>query len=120
MSIIGAGQGGPVMPLPWEHLPVPGNRVGPDGSGVHELFVLRSTIQSLEENGPEWKYQAGLFIPQAAQHPTVIFEGLKRPDMLDGHCYVTKPTPVTVEGGCTISPPSGMVFLVYVQGSIAF
>jgi hypothetical protein len=99
-----------------EYLTVPG--LDPYSSDEATFLVNAALLKHLEANGPVQKfYDAGL-IPDAVGHPTVVLEGLKRPNYENGLCFCTVPKTRWVAGPhdvIAMPPPPGQVFVVYAQ-----
>jgi hypothetical protein len=104
------------MPIPRDHLPLCEGR-GPDGNTV-EFFVNLDELNSIRDNGPEWKFDDARFLYEAVQKPDAIFLGLQRTNQADSLCYSVQLTHDPDDEGKSwaggIPPKVGFVFLAFV------
>jgi hypothetical protein len=102
------------MLLPYGQRPI-GGGLNPDGSPDALFFVESQTLDLIERDGPEWKYEDARFILEAVSEPDAIFEGLKRAGHADCFCYSVQLTRDPDEPDSTVPPAFGKVFLAFVR-----
>jgi hypothetical protein len=87
----------------------------PSGSGTVLFRMPTKIILHLRTHGHFNKFLEIFSIEGVLQNPTIIFEGLNRPDLNDGFCYCATPKVRHISdiGGTAPAHP-GFVFAVFV------
>lgn len=105
------------MAIPFDQLPIGEGRL-PDGTTA-PFFISRRELDTVRNDGPDWKYHDARFIEEAVAEPDAIFEGLRRPNQDQGLCYSVQPTRDPDEEddryGAAPPPVFGLVFLAFVR-----
>lgn len=107
----------PTMTLPYGQRLI-GEGLHPEGRPGALFFVDTQTLDLIEQDGPEWKYEDARFILEAVSEPDAIFEGLKRARHADCFCYAVRLTRDPEEPDSTVPPAFGKVFLVFARPAI--
>ena len=84
------------------------------------FFVYRPTLEHFRVNGPTWKYHSLRLVRSTLEDPCVVFRGLRRHGFTEGFCYVSNPSNISVGQAETEEVPLNHVFLVFVDGLVAF
>lgn len=113
------------MPKPTGFITVPAK--DPKGHGRCNFRVPKYLADRFLRAGPAHKYWDLLYaVPQVLLRPTVIYEGLERPEQDNGLCYAGIPPFIKRETQKSLEkqtvepelvsrpPPEGMVFAVFV------
>jgi hypothetical protein len=79
------------MAIPIDQMPI-GEGRHPDGEPGASFFIDRPTLEMIEKEGPDWKFDDARFLREAVSEPDTIFEGLKRANHEDCFCYCVRPT----------------------------
>ncbi len=102
------------MAIPIDQLPI-GEGRHPDGTTGASFFMDRPTLEVIEADGPEWKFEEARFIAEAIKEPDVIFQGLHRDTFPDGLCYSVRFTADPDEPDAGTPPAFGRVFVVFAR-----
>jgi hypothetical protein len=86
----------------------------PDGDGDVTFRIAKKQVDHFREHGPAHMYHALKSVQEVLKAPSVIFEGLKRPDKENGLCYCGTPRRYLNED-IEAPPPPGKVFTVYID-----
>lgn len=81
------------------------------------FYVSRALHEHLEVNGPEQKYWDGFLACDTLDRPTLLLEGLRRPNYERGLCSWAVPEKRWVGQMETVEPPAGMVVCAYAYPS---
>jgi len=87
------------------------------------LYVRQGVLEALELHGPEWKFADASLITASLNEPIFVFNGLNRPSIQEGYCYVARPSHRISLDGQQEPVPHDRVFLVFVEkefGLVAF
>lgn len=101
--------------MPSDQLVVGEGRL-PDGTAV-TFYVAKPELDALRDNGPQEKYDASRFLPEAVSDPDAIFEGLKQPDE-DASLYYSvflTHDPDDEDTEARTPPRYGFVFVAFVR-----
>jgi hypothetical protein len=101
--------------VPFNRIPI-GGGPSPDGTGCQEFYIHRATLDQIEQEGPEWKYEDAGFIFEAVRIPDAIFEGLGRDGYHDGICHTVRPSINPADPESVTPPRFGVVFVMFVRG----
>ena len=100
------------------------SRIGKQLPILNIRTLSKDELYALEEDGPEWKYEAARFLEEAVQEPDAIFAGLRRAGQQASHCYSVRIVNDPDEPDQTTHPRYGHVFLVFIRegtwGYVAF
>lgn len=107
------------MSLPSDQLPL-GEGLDPAGKPGAPFFIDTIALETVERDGPEWKFEDARFIEEAIQEPDAIFQGLRRVGQQEGLCYSVRPTRDPDIENDTGPPCYGQVFLVYVRVGMGY
>ena len=79
------------------------------------LYLRQSVLETLESHGPELKFADASLITPSLNDPIIVYNGLNRPSICEGYCYVARPSRRMNLGGQYEPVPHDRVFLVFVE-----
>jgi hypothetical protein len=94
--------------------------IDPLSGGQTEVLISHRRMHAVARRSLGHAKECGILVPYALQHPTAIFEGLRRDDDEDRrspgwYCYCTKPRRSFNENGEEQPAYPNQVFLVFVN-----
>jgi hypothetical protein len=105
------------MAIPVDQMPI-GEGLHPNGEPDASFFIDRPTLDLIEKEGPEWKFDDARFIRETVSDPDSVFEGLKRANHADCFCYCVRPTHDPDEPGAPEPLFLEKVFVVFVRPGV--
>ncbi len=94
--------------------------IGPQSGEATEVLISHRRMHAVAQRSLGQAKECGILVPHTLQHPTAIFEGLRKDEDEDQrapgwYCYCSKPPYSFDENGEEQPPYPGQVFLVFVN-----
>ncbi|MBP7826424.1 MAG: hypothetical protein KA236_07730 [Verrucomicrobia bacterium] len=94
--------------------------IDPQSGEATEVLISHRRMHAVAQRSLGQAKECGILVPHTLQHPTAIFEGLRKDEDEDQrapgwYCYCSKPPYSFDENGEEQPPYPGQVFLVFVN-----